>query len=430
MPPQEMPDKIGRYRVTRELGRGGMGVVYLAVDPFIGRKVAIKTTLTPPPTDPDEFDEYQQAFFNEARSAGRLSHRNIVALYDASVDVDQSYLVMEYVDGPTLNEYCRKGNLMPLQKVINIIFLCSKALHYAHENDVIHRDIKPRNILLDQQGRPKISDFGIATVAGARTSQFQFRETGSVYYSSPEQLRNEKLNPQTDIFSLGMVMFELLTGERPFEAESDVAMFYKVTHEDADSLKSRRPDVPESLDRILARCLARDKKKRYKSGLQLGADLIATFDHLKHLTDELNQEEKIDVLKKIPFFKGFTASELTEVIRATQWVRYPTAATIISEGDVEDFFYILVSGEVVVRKRGQTLAKLKAGDCFGEMAYLGKTKRTASILAASNTILMKLSHKVIDETSISTQLQFYRIFSQTLIKRLAETSDRATRGLF
>jgi serine/threonine protein kinase len=400
-----------------------MGVVYLGRDPFIDRMVALKTTLVPPPTDPLKFDEFQQLFFNEARAAGKLMHRNIVSVYDAAVDLDQSYLVMEYVEGDSLNDYSRKDHLLPVNKVINAIFQCAKALDYAHENGVIHRDIKPRNILLSKDGKPKISDFGIAAVRSHRGTDGQARVTGSVNYASPEQLRHDPLTPQSDIFSLGVVLYELLTGEKPFQADTDVATVYKITYEEPKGLKYYRNDIPESLDRIVSKCLSKDLKKRFKTGQALAQALIASFDHLRFLKDEVNQEEKLTVLKKVPFFKDFSASELTEVIRATQWVKHDSATTIIAEGDVEDCFYILISGEVLVRKKGKVLAKLKSGDCFGEMAYLGKTTRTASIVAATNTILMKMRASFIDQTSLSTQLRFYKVFSQTVIERLARTSE-------
>ena len=339
------------------------------------------------------------------------------------MDLELSYLVMEYVEGDSLNDFCRKENLLPVNRVINIIFQCAKALDYAHENGVIHRDIKPRNIILTKDAKPKISDFGIASVRGNRGSDGQSRITGSVNYASPEQLRHDPLTPQSDIFSLGVVLYELLSGEKPFVADSDVATVYKISYEEPKGLKHYRNDIPESLDRIVSKCLAKDLQKRFTTGQALAQALIASFDHLRFLKDEVNQDEKLSVLKKVPFFKDFSASELTEVIKATQWVKHEPGNVIIAEGDVDDCFYILIAGEVLVRKKGKALANLKSGDCFGEMAYLGKTTRTASIVASSNTILMKMRASFIDQTSMSTQLRFYKVFSRTVIERLARTSE-------
>jgi serine/threonine protein kinase len=420
---QEIPHKIGKYQVTRELGRGGVGVVYLARDPFIGRLVAIKTTLIPPPKDPDKFEEFQKIFFNEARAAGKLTHPHIVSVYDATVQKDGCYLVMEYVDGTTLKEYCRNKTRLPFEKLVKIIFQCAKALDYAHKNGVIHRDIKPTNILISTNGEAKISDFGIAKVEGTSEETPMDSFTGSVFYTSPEQLRNQPLTPQTDLFSLGVVMYELLTGIKPFKADTDLVTFFKITKEDPEPLKKYRGDVPEVIERIVMRALEKDLEKRYQTGLQLASELSGSFDNLRHLEEEINFEEKFNALKKLDFFKDFSSGELAELVKVTQWVKFEASDTIITEGQIEDSFYIIVVGEVTVKKKGKPLAVLKRGDCFGEMAYLGKTKRTATIESLGNTFLMKINASVIDQMSASTQLCFYKVFSNTLIRRLIRTSE-------
>jgi serine/threonine protein kinase len=424
----KIPHKIGRYQVVRELGRGGMGVVYLAKDPFIDRMVAVKITLSPPTRDFERYEKFQQIFFNEAKAAGKLMHPHIVSVYDATVEDNQCYLVMEYVDGPSLKGHCQEKTLLPIEKTVKIIFQCAKALDYAHHSGVIHRDIKPGNIMLSKKDQAKISDFGIAVVDGSSDISQQSGLTGSIYYTSPEQLRNEVLTPQTDLFSLGVVMYELLTGIKPFAADTSVGTIYKISNEDPEPLRKHVREVPEAMERIVERALEKDRSKRYQSGLQLASELSAAFDHLRFLDEEINFEEKYATLKKIDFFKDFTSSELAEVLKATQWVKFEDTSTIISEGEIEDCIYIIVVGEVAVKKGGKTLAVLKKGDSFGEMAYLGKTKRTATIQALTNTILMKLNASVIDQTSVNTQLRFYKIFSNKLIHRLAHTSELLAKG--
>ena len=419
----KIPQSIGRYRVTREVGRGGMGVIYLAKDPFIDRLVAIKVTLESPPKDPQKLEQFQQIFFNEAKAAGKLIHPHIVSVYDATVEDDLWYLVMEYVDGSSLKGYCKEEALLPLEKIVKIIFQCAKALDYAHQNEVIHRDIKPSNIMISTKGDAKVSDFGMAMVKGVSGPQRPGSLTGSLYYSSPEQLRGEQLTPQTDLFSLGVVMYELLSGAKPFKGDTDVNTIYKISNEEPEALEKHLRDAPESMVRIVVRALEKDPTKRYQSGLQLASELSASFDHLRFLDEEINFEEKYNILKKIDFFKDFTSSELAEVLKATQWVKYEENSAIITEGEIEDSFYIIVVGEVLVRKQGKRLTVLKIGDCFGEMAYLGKTTRTASIEALSNTALMKVNASVIDQTSMDTQLRFYKVFTNTLIKRLTHTSE-------
>ena len=414
--------------MTREVGRGGMGVVYLAQDPFIDRMVAIKVTLSSPSKDPQKFEQFQQAFFNEARAAGKLMHPHIVSVYDAMVEKDRCYLVMEYVDGSTLKEYCRGKTLLPLDKVLGIIFQSAKGLNYAHQNGVIHRDIKPSNIMLSTTGDAKISDFGIATVEGASGLSRPESFAGSVHYMSPEQLGNEPLTPQSDFFSLGVVMYELLTGTRPFEADTDYATFYKIANTEPPPVRQHRRDVPESLERIVLRALEKDPSKRYRSGLQLASELSASFDHLRHLEEELNFEEKYYALKRLDFFKDFTSGELAEVLDAIEWLKHEATSTIINEGEIEDCFYIIVAGKVIVKKRGTYLNTLRRGDCFGEMAYRGNTRRTATVEAVRDTILIRINGSVIDQMSINTQLRFHKVFAKTLIQRLACISDLMSKG--
>ncbi len=418
-----IPPSIGRYTVVREVGRGSMGGVYLDKDPFNDRLVAINVTLEHAPNDPQRLEQFKQIFFNEAKAAGKLMHPHIVSVYDATVEDDVCYLVMEYVDGSSLKGYCEEKVLLPLEKVVKIIFQCAKALDYAHQSKIIHRDIKPSNIMISKKDDAKISDFGITMAKGTSDLSQSGSLTGSLYYSSPEQLRGEELTPQSDLFSLGVVMYELLSATKPFMGDTDVNTIHKINNEEPEPLKEHLRDAPESLARIVVRALEKDPTKRYQTGLQLASELSTSFDHLRFVDEEINSEERYNTLKKIDFFKDFVSSELAEVLKATQWVKYEENSTIITEGEIEDCFYIIIVGEVVVRKQGKRLTVLKKGDCFGEMAYLGKTTRTATIEALSNTILMKINASLIDQTSIGTQLCFYKVFSNTLINRLTHTSE-------
>jgi len=427
---QKIPDKIGRYEIVRELGRGGMGVVYLGHDPFIDRQVAIKTMLPAPSKDASDLERYQQLFFNEARAAGKLTHPHIVSVHDAMWEHDMGYLIMEYVEGTTLRKYCSKEGLLPVDNIIKHIFQSAKALDYAHQNGVIHRDIKPSNIMISLADETKIADFGIAQVEGVADLPEAGSFTGSVYYTSPEQTRNESLTPQTDLFSLGVVMYELLTGAKPFKADNEYATLYKITNENPEPLEKYRQDIPEALGRIVMRALAKDLTERYQSGRQLASELVASFDKLRVLDEAINPQEKLNALKKITFFKDFSSSELAEVLKTTQWLKYKAAEVIITEGEIEDCFYIIVAGEVVVTKQSKQLAVLKQGDCFGEMAYLGKTKRTASIKTLSNTILMKINASIIEQMSNNTQFRFYKVFSHTLIQRLSRASELLSQKSF
>jgi serine/threonine protein kinase len=287
----------------------------------------------------------------------------------------------------------------------------------------MHRDIKPANILISKQNEVKISDFGIAKVIGTDVTIISDKITGSVKYVSPEQLNQQKLTLKTDIFSLGIVTYELLTGYSPFQADSTVAAFYKITNEDPAPIAELREELPGSLQSIVSRALQKAPEERYQSCREMAGELAASFDHLRSLEDEINFEEKFDALSKLEFFKDFSQNELAEILRVTQWVRHGAASNIISEGEIDDVFYIIISGTVRVKKRGKVMAELKQGDCFGEMAHLGHTKRTATIQAYRDTVVMKINSAIIEQTSHNTQLRFYKIFNRTLIQRLAHTSD-------
>lgn len=417
--PTSMPRKIGRYLVSREIGRGGMGRVYEAHDPFIDRRVAIKVCRS----EDNAPEPFQTNFFHEARAAGKMIHPHIVSLYDAMVEPGRCYLVMEYVDGPTLKEFCRRENLLPIDHAMRIILQCAKGLDYAHRSGVVHRDIKPSNIMVARSGGAKITDFGIAVVAGASEARQPGCLRASTFYTAPELLKGDNAVSQADLFSLGAVFYELITGTRPFEGQDELSTFYKLAYEQPRPIKTLRSDIPESLERIIGRALEKKPEDRYHSGMEMASDLIGAFEPLRNADETIDMQEKLAALKKVNFFREFTSSELVEVLKVTWWYRYDAGSTIISEGDVEDCFYIIISGMVTAKKRGRPLASLRPGDCFGEMAYFGKTRRTATIEAVVDTILMKIQTSSIDERPVATQLKFHKGFSTALIQRLSKTSE-------
>ena len=423
MIPSNKPAYFGRYTIEKELGRGGMGVIYLAHDPFLARQVAIKIASNLSLPDQEHVEKFKKIFFNEARAAGKLAHPNIVAVYDAVVENGQYGLVMEYVDGGTLKPFCQIKHLLPFDQALKIIFKCAKALDYAHQNGVIHRDIKPSNIMLTSKDQVKITDFGIAAIKGVTDNTLPKGMMGSVSYVSPEHLKGEAPAPPSDIFALGIIMYELLTGVHPFAAETDAATLFKITSEEPRPLIEKGRDIPQPLESITLRALAKDPAKRYQSGLQLAVDLSASFDQLKFVEEEIGFGEKISTLKTVAFFKDFSVTELTETIRLTHWRHFDALTTIFTEGEIEDSFYIVVKGRVMVEKGGKAIAVLESGDCFGEMAHLGRTRRTATIKAVTETMLMRINSSSLEQMSFATQFRFYKIFSTTLMERLNRTSE-------
>ncbi|MBT7952199.1 MAG: protein kinase [Gammaproteobacteria bacterium] len=419
------PEKLGKYEVKSEIDRGSMGIVYLGHDPFVNRSVALKVALADSLNDTDSGERYRKMFFNEAHTAGSLTHPNIVSIFDAGVDEDTCYIVMEYIEGgDTLRSHSKPETLLPIEKIVEIIFKCANALDYAHRQGVTHRDIKPSNILITKDKDVKIGDFSIAHITKLDdTTTAPQGVMGSPRYMSPEQLKEEKITTQSDLFSLGVVMYELLTGRHPFLTDSFSRLVNIILNEEPPPMSDFRPDIPQVLQDIVSRAMKKDMSERYQMGLEFATDLSRAFDNLEAKQQDISAEEKFNMIKKLEFFQGFPDAEIWEILRASSWQEYKCDENIILEGELDDCFYIIVSGKVVVRKNEKTIRTLHMGDCFGEMGYLAKTKRTASIVAEEATALVKVNSTVISQVSLNCQVRFLKVFLRTLIHRLSATTE-------
>ena len=270
---------LGRYRIVKELGRGSMGVVYLGEDPTIHRPVAIKTMRLDQAEDTDLVKEVKARFFHEAESTGRLSHPNIVTIYDAGEEEDLGYIAMEFLEGVTLKAWCRKENLLPVRQAVNLAATVADALDYAHRQGIVHRDVKPSNIMLTKENAIKVTDFGIARITTSTKTQTTMI-MGTPNYMSPEQVIGDHVDGRADIFSLGVVLFELLTSEKPFQAENITALLFKIAHEPPQSIRAIRSDLPQSAAAILERALQKNAAHRYQHAGELAQDLRACVELL------------------------------------------------------------------------------------------------------------------------------------------------------
>lgn len=428
LPPETR--RIGKYEIIREIGRGATSVVYKAYDPFQDREVAVKAVFPEVLGDQEHGRRYRKLFVTEASLAGKLSHPHIVAIYDAAADDDASYIVMEYVDGSTLEQYARVDHLLPLSRVLEIIYKCARALDYAAREGVIHRDIKPANILLAGETDIKVSDFGAALNAASDSTQIT--GVGSPAYMSPEQVREQQLTYQTDIFSLGVVFYQLLTGRLPFLGTNNYSIIYQIINVDPAPPSRFRSEVPPKIDAIVLRMLQKNTADRYQTWGDLAGDLVDVLGGVRTGSREgLPEAEKFDTLRKLEFFRNFSDVELWEVLRLAKWRHLAAEAVLIQEGDIGSSFFILAVGEVQVRKQGRLLSTLGCGECFGEMAYLGKQKfqRSASVVATTDVVAIEIRAESLPRASELCRHHFNGAFLELLVGRLAAANMRLSQLL-
>ena len=415
----KIPASIGKYMIKSELGRGATSIVYKGQDPFANRDLAIKVFNPDGFTDAEQRKKFNKLFIKEAAIAGKLNHPHIVSIYDAVIEANESYIAMEIVTGEALDTYAEADKLLPINSVIEMMFKCCGALDFAARQGIIHRDIKPANIMLTKEGDIKITDFGAALMLNI--DQTQMGGVGSPAYMSPEQISEGTLTHQTDIYSLGVVMFKLLTGRLPYEAESTYALMQKIVTEPPTNIRLLNSGIPETLCKIVHRAIEKDAEKRYVKWSEFADDLAAFVSPKTKNNQDLQDSEKFNMLKTLPFFCEFTDVEIWEVLRISQWAKFPTGKILMKEGDVGSSFYMLTEGEVYVTKMGKMLTLLNKGDCFGEMAYIDKeqSKRSASIVSGTPVTLIKIKSTALEEASDNLQLKFNRMFLKTLVRRLA-----------
>ena len=266
---------LGRYQIEKELGKGAMGVVYLGRDPKINRVVAIKTMALAQAFDEDELVEVKARFFREAETAGRLNHPNIVTMYDAGEEHDLAYIAMEFLKGRDLVPQTKPGALLPLDQVVSIVARVADALDYAHQNNVVHRDIKPANIMYEASGdQVKVTDFGIARITDSSKTKTGM-VLGTPAYMSPEQLAGKKIDGRSDLYSLGVTLYQMSCGQLPFTGESMAQLMFKITNEAAPDIRAINPQLPEKLVAVIAKLLVKDRAQRYQRGAVLATDLRA-----------------------------------------------------------------------------------------------------------------------------------------------------------
>jgi serine/threonine protein kinase len=417
---------IGKYEIVKELGHGATSTVYLALDPFNNQQVALKLFNFDKLRDSSTSKIFRKLLLTEASLAGKLSHPHIVKIYDAVMDGEVNYIVMEYVEGETLERIAEVDNLLTLSRAAEIVYKCCKALEYAQYQGVIHRDIKPANILLRGESDIKISDFGAAMLESQQTTQVT--GVGSPAYMSPEQIKEQVLSHQTDIYSLGVTMYRMLTGKLPFDAVNNYSMIYQIINIEPPPPSTFRPEIPKELDAIVLRAMCKDATQRYQTWDEFARDLVAFISDSVAPQDEIFDTEKFDTVRSLAFFKNFSDVELWEVLRISEWHKFHPDMRIITEGEAERNFYILAQGTVKVLKQERLLSLLHKGECFGEMAHLSEkdAKRTTDVVAKTDVTLIEIDPEVLSKASQGCRYQFSDAFLRMLVKRLAVANTRVS----
>ncbi len=406
-----------------------MGIVYLGHDPFINRKVAIKVCSKPEEEDTDTVHA-RRVFFNEAQAAGTLDHNNILRVYDAGEADNQPYIVMEYVPGgATLKTHCDETHLLPIEQVVDIIYKCAKALDYAHHRGVLHRDIKPANIMLTEDIEPKIGDFGIAQLTSSETTQLM-TAVGSPRYMSPEQANEDDLTGQTDLYSLGVTLYELLAGRPPHNQSALPALMLSITTKQATPIRDLRPEIPQELAEIVHRAIDRNLSVRYKFGNEFAEDLARFLDQDAHQADQvLSDADKFAKVRESSFFNDFSDKELEEVMEVGTWEQFRPRDPILIEGQREHAFLVICSGDATVEIDGKQIGIIDKGECVGEAGFLMPIERYATIKARSDVSAVKIEGAIMDWASIPVQMRFNRAFQKTLIERLIASSRELAQRL-
>ena len=422
--PESVPQGVfGKYWVAEELGRGASGVVYKGFDPYIERNVAIKVAPLVSDTDMSRDD-----FFLEARAAGKLKHFNIVNLFDAGIEGNDAYLVMEYVPGETLQRYCAQGGTrMDTFRAAEIVYRCANALDYAHKMDVLHRDIKPANILLSPDGTVKLADFSIAVIGKQATVQDDIaarQVVGSPMYIAPELLDGSEPSIASDIYALGAVLFQLLTQRPLFVAQDIRTLFQQVRDVPAPSLRSIRKDVPVALSDLLERTLSKNPADRPASGYAFAAELSRIFDRLRFRASHQPSDGQKRRFSKLRFFDKLTDHEVNALVKAGAYESYAPGDIMLDDKELDTSLLLIVDGQAQIEKNGAVVHHVGQGECVGEIAFMTGSRRTAAVRAHSAVTALRWTQGQVESLDQECKMALCKTLAGIVSYRLTVTTAR------
>ena len=418
--------QVGKYDIRKQLGRGATGTVYLAVDTFTGEEVALKVIEPEVFRDPQFGTVYRTQFLNEASLAGKLRHPHIVAILNAVVQEDSGHIAMECVMGWDLSQHATPDTLLPIADVLQMIFKCCGALEYAFKEGIVHRDIKPANIMIAQGTNVKIADFGAALLRKAQA--VQTASIGSPYYMSPEQMEDKPLTHHSDMYCLGVALYELLTGRKPFEADTLQGLVHRVMNEAPPLPSIVRPELPKEVDGVVLRAMAKKPEQRYETW----ADFASELSKLVKLVlppDAISDSEKFVALKRVEMLSVLSDAEIWELANAGTWSRVAPRQTIIKESDPGKSFFFLAHGQVRVTRHGRLLNTIDERECFGEMAYIrgGELPRHATVESVNDILIAEFEPDALATMTLGAQYYLMRALVRNLVDRLELANTRLVR---
>jgi serine/threonine protein kinase len=418
--------QVGKYDIQKLLGKGATGTVYLARDTFTGKEVALKTIEPEVFRDPEFGTVYRSQFLNEASLAGKLRHPYIVQILDAVVEENSGHIAMELVMGGDLSQYTTPDKLLPVADVLQIGFKLCGALDYAFKEGIVHRDLKPANIMVAKGNDIKIADFGAAFL---RKSQVvQTASMGSPFYMSPEQIEGKDLTFHSDMYSIGVALYELLTGKRPFGGATIEALVDAILHQQPAAPSSLRADLPKDIDAAILKALGKKPEHRYASWNEFAIEL-SKVGQLVLPPGAIPDSEKFVALKSVEMLSGLTDSELLELAGAGTWSRVEARKTLIKEGEAGSSFYFLAKGEVKITQKGRLLNLVNGREFFGEMSWIygGLLERQATVDSMTELLVAEFEPTELAKISLGAQLYLTRALVRNLVDRLTLANTRLAR---
>lgn len=413
-----------RFEMKQLLGRGSSGEVHLAFDTYAQRDVAIKMTRSNLFDDPVAGKRNRKMWLNETRLAGKLKYPFIVQIYEAGSTDEFNYIVMEYMAGGSLKQFISPEKLLPINKLIDILYKVCNALDFATKMGVLHRDVKPANVLLGADGEVKITDFGAAFSVESDLTQVDM--IGTLPFVAPEHFRKALPSQQNDIYAVGVMAYQLLTGRYPFTAQSPEDLIYQKLHEEALSLESWRSDIPVALRFAVHRAMHPDRELRYTNWRAFFDDLVAALPQIAIPEDSRFDSSRFNFMRKFKFFEDFTDTEIWEVLDISRPLIMGTGKTIVEQGKMGNNLFIIASGEVVVSKNGKEINRMKTGECFGEIGYLDEIRhmRSSSVTATTALELIEIEGKSLRLASDALQSRISKTLLTHLVAQMRNTDQK------